>query len=196
VLKPWSPDRAGRCYGIEVAKLAGLPPEVAVRAREVLHEHVQLSFLLSIGLVAYPQGTRPNPPDKHHNQREASQQRYEQSRHQQCAIHDCSDRIKERGSLRSHEKQEGVKWSWIFFRPQQKIPHEGVPESSNLCERGSTNPEQRSSDNVCRIVDAQVDSRQADDERGVEQRQQARAPRDEKNCRGQPEEQYRMITGE
>jgi DNA mismatch repair protein MutS len=30
---------ADRSYGIEVAKLAGLPPEVVVRAREVLHEH-------------------------------------------------------------------------------------------------------------------------------------------------------------
>jgi len=30
---------ADRSYGIEVGKLAGLPPEVVVRAREVLHEH-------------------------------------------------------------------------------------------------------------------------------------------------------------
>jgi DNA mismatch repair protein MutS len=30
---------ADRSYGIEVAKLAGLPAEVVVRAREVLHEH-------------------------------------------------------------------------------------------------------------------------------------------------------------
>ncbi|HSM86773.1 MAG TPA: DNA mismatch repair protein MutS, partial [Candidatus Limnocylindrales bacterium] len=30
---------ADRSYGIEVAKLAGLPPQVVVRAREVLHEH-------------------------------------------------------------------------------------------------------------------------------------------------------------
>ncbi|MBZ5508180.1 MAG: DNA mismatch repair protein MutS [Acidobacteriia bacterium] len=30
---------ADRSYGIEVGKLAGLPPEVIVRAREVLHEH-------------------------------------------------------------------------------------------------------------------------------------------------------------
>ena len=30
---------ASRSYGIEVAKLAGLPAEVVQRAREVLHEH-------------------------------------------------------------------------------------------------------------------------------------------------------------
>jgi DNA mismatch repair protein MutS len=30
---------ADRSYGIEVGKLAGLPPEVVIRAREVLHEH-------------------------------------------------------------------------------------------------------------------------------------------------------------
>jgi DNA mismatch repair protein MutS len=30
---------ADRSYGIEVAKLAGLPPEVIARAREVLHVH-------------------------------------------------------------------------------------------------------------------------------------------------------------
>ncbi len=38
-LRKVEPGRADRSYGIEVAKLAGLPPEVVVRAREVLHEH-------------------------------------------------------------------------------------------------------------------------------------------------------------
>ena len=33
------PGAADRSYGIEVAKLAGLPPDVIARAREVLHEH-------------------------------------------------------------------------------------------------------------------------------------------------------------
>jgi DNA mismatch repair protein MutS len=33
------PGAADRSYGIEVAKLAGLPAEVIGRAREVLHEH-------------------------------------------------------------------------------------------------------------------------------------------------------------
>ncbi|HWZ44857.1 MAG TPA: DNA mismatch repair protein MutS [Candidatus Saccharimonadales bacterium] len=38
-LRKVEPGPADRSYGIEVAKLAGLPPEVVVRAREVLHEH-------------------------------------------------------------------------------------------------------------------------------------------------------------
>ncbi|HEY7402770.1 MAG TPA: DNA mismatch repair protein MutS [Candidatus Angelobacter sp.] len=38
-LRKVEPGRADRSYGIEVAKLAGLPSEVVVRAREVLHEH-------------------------------------------------------------------------------------------------------------------------------------------------------------
>jgi DNA mismatch repair protein MutS len=38
-LRKVEPGPADRSYGIEVAKLAGLPPDVIVRAREVLHEH-------------------------------------------------------------------------------------------------------------------------------------------------------------
>jgi DNA mismatch repair protein MutS len=38
-LRKVEPGAADRSYGIEVAKLAGLPAEVVVRAREVLHEH-------------------------------------------------------------------------------------------------------------------------------------------------------------
>jgi DNA mismatch repair protein MutS len=38
-LRKVEPGAADRSYGIEVAKLAGLPTEVVVRAREVLHEH-------------------------------------------------------------------------------------------------------------------------------------------------------------
>jgi DNA mismatch repair protein MutS len=38
-LRKVAPGAADRSYGIEVAKLAGLPPEVIVRAREVLAEH-------------------------------------------------------------------------------------------------------------------------------------------------------------
>jgi DNA mismatch repair protein MutS len=38
-LRKVEPGPADRSYGIEVAKLAGLPAEVVVRAREVLHEH-------------------------------------------------------------------------------------------------------------------------------------------------------------
>jgi DNA mismatch repair protein MutS len=38
-LRKVEPGTADRSYGIEVAKLAGLPPDVIVRAREVLYEH-------------------------------------------------------------------------------------------------------------------------------------------------------------
>jgi len=38
-LRKVEPGAADRSYGIEVAKLAGLPPDVIARAREVLHEH-------------------------------------------------------------------------------------------------------------------------------------------------------------
>jgi DNA mismatch repair protein MutS len=38
-LRKVAPGAADRSYGIEVAKLAGLPNEVVERAREVLHEH-------------------------------------------------------------------------------------------------------------------------------------------------------------
>ncbi|HKV91251.1 MAG TPA: DNA mismatch repair protein MutS [Candidatus Angelobacter sp.] len=38
-LRKVEPGRADRSYGIEVAKLAGLPAEVVIRAHEVLHEH-------------------------------------------------------------------------------------------------------------------------------------------------------------
>jgi DNA mismatch repair protein MutS len=38
-LRKVEPGLADRSYGIEVAKLAGLPAEVVVRAREVLHQH-------------------------------------------------------------------------------------------------------------------------------------------------------------
>src|SRR5438270_289324 len=38
-LRKVEPGSADRSYGIEVGKLAGLPAEVVIRAREVLHEH-------------------------------------------------------------------------------------------------------------------------------------------------------------
>ncbi len=38
-LRKVEPGAADRSYGIEVGKLAGLPTEVVIRAREVLHEH-------------------------------------------------------------------------------------------------------------------------------------------------------------
>jgi DNA mismatch repair protein MutS len=45
------PGAADRSYGIEVAKLAGLPNEVIERAREVLAEHENAERQLS-GLLA------------------------------------------------------------------------------------------------------------------------------------------------
>jgi DNA mismatch repair protein MutS len=41
------PGPADRSYGIEVAKLAGLPDEVIRRAREVLAEHENAEFRLT-----------------------------------------------------------------------------------------------------------------------------------------------------
>ncbi|HWF92039.1 MAG TPA: DNA mismatch repair protein MutS [Terriglobales bacterium] len=51
---------ADRSYGIEVAKLAGLPSEVISRAREVLAEHETAERQLSNQLVS--DETRPHPP--------------------------------------------------------------------------------------------------------------------------------------
>jgi DNA mismatch repair protein MutS len=46
-LRRVEPGAADRSYGIEVAKLAGLPNEVVVRAREVLAEHESSEHRLS-----------------------------------------------------------------------------------------------------------------------------------------------------
>ena len=58
-LRKVEPGSASRSYGIEVAKLAGLPPEVIGRAREVLREHEnaehQATEHLSPGADAAPQ---------------------------------------------------------------------------------------------------------------------------------------------
>ena len=51
-LRKVEPGPADRSYGIEVAKLAGLPPEVVVRAREVLHEHENAEHEASSHLAA------------------------------------------------------------------------------------------------------------------------------------------------
>jgi DNA mismatch repair protein MutS len=57
-LRKVEPGAADRSYGIEVAKLAGLPHEVIVRAREVLAEHEnaerQLTGHLSPGADSLP----------------------------------------------------------------------------------------------------------------------------------------------
>jgi DNA mismatch repair protein MutS len=46
-LRKVEPGAADRSYGIEVAKLAGLPPEVIARARQVLAEHESAERRLS-----------------------------------------------------------------------------------------------------------------------------------------------------
>jgi DNA mismatch repair protein MutS len=60
-LRKVEPGPADRSYGIEVAKLAGLPPEVIGRAREVLHEHEnaehQTTAHLSPGAKADDEGS-------------------------------------------------------------------------------------------------------------------------------------------
>ena len=50
---------ADRSYGIEVAKLAGLPPEVVGRAREVLHEHESKEHQLT-GTLAHDEQEGPS----------------------------------------------------------------------------------------------------------------------------------------
>jgi DNA mismatch repair protein MutS len=61
-LRRVEPGAADRSYGIEVAKLAGLPNEVVVRAREVLAEHEssehRLSGHLTPGAAAEPERPR------------------------------------------------------------------------------------------------------------------------------------------
>ncbi|MGI9102355.1 MAG: DNA mismatch repair protein MutS [Terriglobales bacterium] len=51
-LRKVEPGAADRSYGIEVAKLAGLPPEVIARAREVLLEHESAEHRLTSELAA------------------------------------------------------------------------------------------------------------------------------------------------
>jgi DNA mismatch repair protein MutS len=58
-LRKVEPGRADRSYGIEVAKLAGLPSEVVVRAREVLHEHENAEHQATAHLS--PGASEPEP---------------------------------------------------------------------------------------------------------------------------------------
>ncbi len=51
-LRRVEPGAADRSYGIEVAKLAGLPPEVIARAREVLAEHESAEHRLTSELAS------------------------------------------------------------------------------------------------------------------------------------------------
>ena len=58
-LRKVEPGAADKSYGIEVAKLAGLPNEVVVRAREVLAEHESAERRLSEHLTPGSQPERP-----------------------------------------------------------------------------------------------------------------------------------------
>ncbi|HMB83133.1 MAG TPA: DNA mismatch repair protein MutS [Terriglobales bacterium] len=58
-LRRVEPGAADRSYGIEVAKLAGLPNEVVVRAREVLAEHESSEHRLSGHLTPGAEPDRP-----------------------------------------------------------------------------------------------------------------------------------------
>jgi DNA mismatch repair protein MutS len=60
-LRRVEPGAADRSYGIEVAKLAGLPNEVVVRAREVLAEHESAEHRLS-GHLTPGSSTAPERP--------------------------------------------------------------------------------------------------------------------------------------
>jgi DNA mismatch repair protein MutS len=66
-LRRVEPGSANKSYGIEVARLAGLPGEVIARAREILRRHEQseekLSHELSPGAVA-DGGAAPGPPQQ------------------------------------------------------------------------------------------------------------------------------------
>ena len=59
-LRRVEPGAADRSYGIEVAKLAGLPLEVITRAREVLEEHENAELRLTRQLAR--DETQPTPP--------------------------------------------------------------------------------------------------------------------------------------
>ncbi|HUM05034.1 MAG TPA: DNA mismatch repair protein MutS [Terriglobales bacterium] len=58
-LRKVEPGAADRSYGIEVAKLAGLPNDVVVRAREVLAEHETAEHRMSEHLTPGSQPERP-----------------------------------------------------------------------------------------------------------------------------------------
>jgi len=58
-LRKVSPGAADKSYGIEVAKLAGLPAEVIVRAREVLHQHENAEHQATTQLSPKPEHSGP-----------------------------------------------------------------------------------------------------------------------------------------
>jgi len=58
-LRKVSPGAADKSYGIEVAKLAGLPAEVISRAREVLHQHENAEHAATTQLAPKPDKSGP-----------------------------------------------------------------------------------------------------------------------------------------
>ena len=58
-LRKVSPGAADKSYGIEVAKLAGLPAEVISRAREVLHQHENAEHTATTQLAPKPDKSGP-----------------------------------------------------------------------------------------------------------------------------------------
>jgi DNA mismatch repair protein MutS len=58
-LRKVSPGAADKSYGIEVAKLAGLPAEVISRAREVLHQHENAEHTATTQLSPRPEKSGP-----------------------------------------------------------------------------------------------------------------------------------------
>ena len=65
-LRKVSPGAADKSYGIEVAKLAGLPAEVISRAREVLHQHENAEHQATTQLSPKAREIRPRAVDHLH----------------------------------------------------------------------------------------------------------------------------------
>ena len=60
-LRKVEPGSADKSYGIEVGRLAGLPPAVVERAREILAKHEQNERSLSARLEARSGAAEPGP---------------------------------------------------------------------------------------------------------------------------------------
>ncbi|MGH9325375.1 MAG: DNA mismatch repair protein MutS [Terriglobia bacterium] len=60
-LRKVEPGSADKSYGVEVARLAGLPPQVIERAREILTRHEQSEHTLSERLAAPSTEAKPGP---------------------------------------------------------------------------------------------------------------------------------------
>ena len=60
-LRKVEPGSADKSYGVEVARLAGLPPSVIERAREILARHEQSEHTLSERLAGGREESAPGP---------------------------------------------------------------------------------------------------------------------------------------